>query len=51
MKKVKVSLSKEGLKELSQKIDNLKKDLKQADNKIKNRLADFAENQINMNWK
>ena len=49
MKKVKVSLSKEGLKELSQKIDNLKKDLKQADNKIKNRLADFAENQINMN--
>lgn len=49
MKKVKVTLSKEGLKELSQKIDNLKKDLKQADNKIKNRLADFAENQINMN--
>ena len=33
MKKVKVTLSKEGLRELSQKIDNLKKDLKQADNK------------------
>ncbi len=49
MKKIEVELSRQGLRDLSKKIDNLKQDLKKADKRIEDRLADYARTQIENN--
>jgi len=49
MKVIKVPLSVNGLKDLSNKINNLKTGLKQSEEKIMDKLADYTETQIKSN--
>lgn len=49
MKSIKVPLSNQGLNDLLQKINNLKDNLNQATNNIKNELADYARSEIDNN--
>ena len=50
MKTIKVKLSNQGMKELLEKVNTLKKDLEKANEKIVDRLADYALSEIQTNF-